>query len=857
MGVSESSEEPGDLADSTRPSFKKGADPVLSSGARPPTGMTPARLRFWIVFLGGALVAAIAVFFVYGRWQGRRLRHDLPYGLGSTIQQSTEGFTYSESRGGHTIYTLHASKAVQYKGDGHAELHDVSITLYGAQGAPANRIYGNAFDWDPVHGIARAMGEVQIDFQGAATSGSQAGKAPAEDGESRNTVHVKTSGLVFNKQTGLASTTEKIEFRLAEAAGSATSASFDSQTGVVILTADVAFNSSVNGDPLAVRAHHAQFDRGSRMLFLLQDVADYSDMHSSSDQATVSFRADGSAFQVLAQGHVVLTGSDGQQINSRNARIDLGAKSVPEQAVMGGGLLYVANNAARLLHGSASSGTLLFGPQSTVRHAQLRDAVSVVDEEKLPPVNAGKTRQNSQESTTRQVQASRIDIDFKTGPDRSPQADHILAAGNARLNVHTIYTKTPPEDTTVQGDQLFATLVDGETLSSLRGTGHTSLVTVTPKGITQSSKGDNLLLTFAPPPPTIKPQGLAKSEAPAAQPAVQLQSAVQLGNVTLVQQGAANPGGQAPAVTTATAQRAAYDGATQVVQLSGSPRIQETNGELSANLIEVSRTSGNADATGGVKATYHQTNGQQNMVFTGSAPVHVVADHAHLDHATDLTTFFGKTAEPAHLWQASDSIVAPVLELSRPHATLSAHSQDGDAATVNAVFTGSPSSSQGTSPAKATTPRANPPARTPSVVRLQSRTLFYAESDHKAVFSGAVVAQTSSGLLHANFMDVYFAPAPSAQPPGKPSTSNQVSRIVARGAVELQQPGRKGAGEELTYTAADGKFVLTGSSAAPPRLADQVRGTVTGNALIFNDRDDSVVVSGGSSKAVTQTRVAK
>ena len=783
--------------------------------------MTPARLRLWILILGGALVAAIAVFFVYGRWQGRRLGHDLPYGLGSAIKQSTEGFTYSESRGGHTIYTLHASKAVQYKSDGHAELHDVSITLYGAQGAPANRIYGKDFDWDPVHGIARAMGEVQIDFQGAATAASHAGKGPTDDGDSRSTVHVKTSGLVYNKQTGLASTTEKIEFRLAEAAGSATGASFDSQSGVVILTADVAFNSSVNGNPLAVRAQHAQFDRNSRLLFLLRDVADYSDTHSSSDQATVSFRADGSAYQALAEGHVLLTGRDGQQINSRTARIDLGPKSVPEQAVLDGGLLYVANNAARLLHGSATSGTLLFGPQSTVRHAQLRDAVSVVDEEKLPQVNAGKNRQNAQESTTRQVQATQVDIDFMTGPDRTPQAEHILAAGGARLNVHTIYTKTPAEDTTVQGDQLFATLTDGETLSSLRGTGHTSLITVNPNGITQSSKGDNLLLTFAPSHPTTKPEekgSKANPDASTPQPAAQLQSAVQLGNVTLVQKGAPNPGGQTPPATTATAQRAAYDAATQVVQLSGSPRLQETSGELSANMIEVSRSSGNADATGGVKATYHQTNGQQNMAFAASGPVHVVADHAHLEHATDLTIFYGKAGEPARLWQGSDSVAAPVLELSRPNATLSAHGPAGDAAAVNAVFTGSPGASPATSATNATTnpSRPNQSSRAPSVVRLRSRTLFYAENDHKAVFGGAVVAQTSSGLLHANFMDVYFAPAAGAQPPGKPPPGSQVSKIVARGAVELVQPGRKGTGEELTFTSADGKFVLTGKQRGAP-----------------------------------------
>jgi lipopolysaccharide export system protein LptA len=428
--------------------------------------------------------------------------------------------------------------------------------------------------------------------------------------------------------------------------------------------------------------------------------------------------------------------------------------------------------------------------------------------------------------------------------------------------VHTIYAKTPPEDTTVQGDQLFATLLDGEVLSSLRGTGHTSLVVVTPNGVKQSSTGDNLLLTFAPPhPPPAKPEakaGKGRPSPPTPQPAAQLQSAVQVGNVTLTQETPAKPadatapGGGAPVVTTAVAQRAAYDAASQVVQLSGDPRIRDASGELSAALIEMERTTGNANATGGVKATYRQPGGQkQTVAFTGTGPVHVVADHAHLDHATELTTFYGKPSQPARLWQGSDSVSAPVLELSRVRATLAAHGPGGDTAAVRSVFTSAPSN------AKAA-PGTPPHTTQTSVVRLASRTLFYADADHKAVFSGGVVAQTSSGVLHSNFMDVYFSPAP-AQTPGKTPApqGSQVSKIVARGGVELQQPGRKGTGEDLTYTAEDGKFVLTGTSATPPRLIDQVRGTVTGAALIFNDRDDSVVVSGGASKAVTQTRVAR
>ncbi len=839
-------------------------------------GVTLASLRTWIAVIAGVLVAAIVGFFVYDRWQGRHLGHDVPVGLGTSIQQSTNGFTYSESRGGHTIYNLHASKAVQYKSGGHLELHDVSITLFNPQGAASSRIYGSDFDWDPVHGTARAMGEVQIDFQGSPAPAAPAGKAPEDEAEDKNIVHIKTSNLVFNKQTGLASTTERIEFRLAEAAGSATGASFDSQSGIMILNADVAFNSSVGGSPLAVHAHHAQFDRASHLLYLLQDVTDYADSHSSSDQATVSFRADGSAYLVEAEGNVIITGSDGQQINTRKAHIDLGPKSEPQQAVLDGGLLYVANNAARLLHGSASSGTLLFGPQSTVKHAQLRDAVSVVDEEKLAPVAStpGRSKQNTTESTTRQVGATTVDVDFASGPDGQPMAEHILAVGGAQLNVHTIYAKTPPEDTTVKGDQLFATLVDGEVLSSVRGTGHTSLVDISPSGVKQTSTGDNLLLTFAPPhAPPAKPTANAakgKTNTPTPQPAAQLQSAVQVGNVTLIQEtpakpadATARPGAGAPTVTTAVAQRAEYDAATQVVQLSGDPRIRDASGELSAGSIEMERTTGNANATGGVKATYRQSSGQQPaMAFTGAGPIHVVADHAHLDHATDLTTFYGKPGEQARLWQGSDSVSAPVLELSRARATLAAHGPAGEAGAVNAVFTSAPSSAKGPPAAPARTAPAQP-----SVVRLQSRTLLYADAEHKAVFSGGVVAQTVSGVLHSSFMDVYFTPAPAPAthgPAASPSSAktpelqgSQVSKIVARGDVEIQQPGRKGTGEDLTYTAEDGKFVLTGTSAAPPRLTDQVHGTVTGAALIFNDRDDSVVVSGGASKAVTRTRVAR
>ena len=129
--------------------------------------MTPARLRIWILRSSRrGLVAAIAAFFVYGRWQGHRLGRDLPDGIGNlhaAIHRRV--YSFGVARTAAPLYTLHASKAVPLKSDGHAKLHGVSITLYGAQEPPANRIYGSDFDWDPVHGVAPTMGEVQIDFR--------------------------------------------------------------------------------------------------------------------------------------------------------------------------------------------------------------------------------------------------------------------------------------------------------------------------------------------------------------------------------------------------------------------------------------------------------------------------------------------------------------------------------------------------------------------------------------------------------------------------------------------------------------------------------------------------------------------
>jgi lipopolysaccharide export system protein LptA len=134
--------------------------------------------------------------------------------------------------------------------------------------------------------------------------------------------------------------------------------------------------------------------------------------------------------------------------------------------------------------------------------------------------------------------------------------------------------------------------------------------------------------------------------------------------------------------------------------------------------------------------------------------------------------------------------------------------------------------------------------------------LKYSDAERKAVMHGgvlgAVVAETGTANLSSDQIEITLLSA------GKAAQGQaQVDRMTARGHVVLTSEGRRGTGEQLVYTAATGEYVLTGTAAAPPRMTDPARGTVTGKALIFRGRDDSVSVEGGGSKTTTQTTAPK
>jgi lipopolysaccharide export system protein LptA len=83
-----------------------------------------------------------------------RFIHDVPAKLGLDIQQTAEGFSISKSIEGRTQFTVSASKAVQFKEGGRADLHNVKIVIYGKDASRFDQVTGDDFEYDPT---CRAM----------------------------------------------------------------------------------------------------------------------------------------------------------------------------------------------------------------------------------------------------------------------------------------------------------------------------------------------------------------------------------------------------------------------------------------------------------------------------------------------------------------------------------------------------------------------------------------------------------------------------------------------------------------------------------------------------------------------------
>jgi len=791
------------------------------------------------------MVGVVAGFYIYARYRVQRAIHELPEKLGVDIQQNTEGFTYSQAAGGHTIYSISAANAIRYKQGGKAELHKVKIVSYGRQSDRLDEITGDDFEYDAQSGDITAKGKVTIELQAVQPATSAPGATPKKVG---SPLHLETSGLMFNKDTGIAKTTEKITFSLPQGTGRAVGATYDSKKNSFQLHSDI--HLLTNGPkPMNLRAGSALFEQESQTLTLTDLHAESGIRSLQAQHVLLHLRDDNTVERADASGGVnaLIQGARRAELHAAEASFTFGPQNQATSGKLGGGVTWETSGATAS-RGNAGRIILAFGHDNQIKSAQLRDHVELTQ---LPVVQNGTHQSKTQAnvaSTAKQPQSQVAGLQEPTSQQqpvgqqpgtefRGDGLDLIVIDGT-QLRTATstgaaqITWATPQKSeqaasqvkngsTTITASKFQAKFSGDNRISTLTGDSPVKIVSTVPGQPDRISESHDLLATFT--------KGQTQT----------VDEVVQSGNVRIQED-----------KRFATADQATYKQSSDSMSLNGNVRYRDeaTGSALTSNTLTLNRATGETTASGEVKTTYaEQKTDSSGAMLAPSQAVHVTAEQMVAKNSTGAARYSGR----ARLWQGGNIVQAPILEFNRNARSMDGRAQGSQR--VSTVFV-QPDKNGKNAP-----------------VEVAADRLHYEETQRKALFDGAIVAHSADSTLHASRAVVSLKPRatgqetkaqppklqqqpPKAQQNGAPS---EVETIEATGDIQLDQAGRKAVGARLVYTADEGKFVLTGLPGVPPSIFDAEHGQVTGVSLTFFNRDGRVLVDSSNSTSITQTRFKK
>ncbi|HXY13717.1 MAG TPA: LPS export ABC transporter periplasmic protein LptC [Terriglobales bacterium] len=743
-----------------------------------------SHLRRW--FAGAAIAAVLTVAGIafYARRGMQNALKQVPQKIGVEIQQSATGFTISKSDQGRTVFRIDASRAVQFKQGGRVELHDVVITVYGRDSERYDRIRGSDFEYNQQSGDVTANGEVQIDLEANPEGILNPDQSPPK--QLKNSVHLRTSGLVFNQKTGDAYTDQKVEFQLPQANGSGEGVSYVANTNVLTLRSHVKILSNRPGAP-TVTAQRAVITKDPYQVVLEHPEFEMIARSCQSDEATIFLTPDNTVDRIVASRNVLMEVTAPQRARTRSDLLELAM--TPENTLRSAifsGAVKAEVFGDQSAYADAGRVELKFARENELSKVRAENAVKIVQQQKA----------TAQSSNAQNLEFTASAIDFiLTNGNRLSTAE---TSGVAQIAFVPI-TVSPGPQTLVTAGKFEARFDESGQLSSLHGAPDARIVNKTPGQPDRVSTSETLDAGFRP------RQGI--------------ESIVQQGSVAYVD-----------GDRKAWSDRARYTVADQVLTLSGSPRVVEGGMTTTAHSMRMNRATGDAFAEGSVKTTYSDLKDHPNgALLASSSPIHVTAGTMSI-HGSSAVALY---SENAQLWQDTNKVQAPSIEFDRDQrAMLALGTADIPVSTILIQ-----TDKNGTA----------------IPVTLTSSRLSYMDSQRRAHLDENVTAKGSDMTITAKQMDAYLQPRGEAT--GQPSSTGKLDKIVASGQVVITQPERHAVGNQLVYTAADDKFVLTGG---PPSIFDAEHGKITGVSLTFFRRDARVLVEGDTKfPTVTQTRVAR
>ena len=795
------------------------------------------RLRRILAATAVVLTLAVAGMYFYARSKAINVLKSVPNKIGYDIKQTAHGFQFSKSDGKRTLFTVEASDVKEFKINGHAELHNVNIVLYGRDSSRYDQIYGDDFAYNQKTGDVTAMGDVSIDL--VANPAGLTSPDQATPKELKNPLHLKTRDLIFNKNSGNAWTDARVEFRSPQASGWAVGVRYSGKTNALTLSSQIhleltganaavidAEHGVITGDPRQIVLDHPRLDRQSGTM--------------RADRAVFSLSPENHVDRVTATGNVTAEARNPEpEVHRANGRVAEADGSPPGQ-----------------FNGDADSAEFLFRPDEDMLQTATLTGNVHFEQSGAQPMQgrAGKVVMDfiGQNVLNRVHALDNIHFSQKTAPSTSakagggpenfdleaPAMDFAIAKGrilhqavtngaaqitiNQQENADQVHRPTA-QRTVVTASRFTADFSDKDGhnhLASIHGAPEARIVNSIPGQPDRISTSDSIDASFL-------PHG-------------GIQSLTQSGHV------AYSDGQPAENRMQAWANIGRYTPTDQMLLLTGNPRIASGGMATTANTIRIDRAKGEALADGEVKSTYSDLKENPNgALLASSSPIHVTAQTMTAQSSPAIAVYKGG----ARLWQDANVIEAPSIQFDRDHRSVVAGGSTQQP--VQTILVQPPKTVaqrigqvKGINNSLSTDP-----------ITITATKVSYVDADRRVHYEGGVLAKAAEFTASAKTVDAYLLPRSQTGSNPPLGNSSQLDRMVAQGNVRIEQPNRRAEGEKLVYAAAEDKFVLTGG---PPSIFDAEQGKITGVSLTFFRRDDRVLVEGeASSPVVTQTRVAR
>src|SRR3984885_15060988 len=389
-------------------------------------------LRRWLIVIAALFPATGGGMYFYARMRQRNVLKELPNKIGIDIKQTAAGFQFSKSDGKRTLFTVQAGSLKQFQLDGSAELHNVSIVLYGRDSSRFAQIYGDDFSYDKKSGNITAHGEVQIDLE--PNPSGQTGPDQGTPKELKNPIHLNTKDLVFNQNSGDASTDARVDFRTPQATGWAVGVQYSGKTNVLTLASQVHMTLSGQNAATLV-ATRGTITRQPHVVVLEHAVLKREGGTAQADESAFFLGPDNEVQRLLATGNVQAesTAQDADQMRARADQADLlltGKQNLLRTAILTGNV-HVERIGSQPMQGDAGRATLDFLGQNQLQKVHATDGVHLAQH--ADSTNAPATNASAPASQPQNFDLTAPIVDFFVADGR--RLDHAETSGTAQITI--------------------------------------------------------------------------------------------------------------------------------------------------------------------------------------------------------------------------------------------------------------------------------------------------------------------------------------------------------------------------------------------------------------------------------------